>query len=383
MSTLVETRPTAGIRVERGLRAALVLVLASRVLLLVCGIVGLWVLPTHAGDGVWRGSPSTPWISMLSRWDGFWYVDIAQHGYNYDPLAASNIAFAPVLPSLMRVGGLLLGRGDADALAGTGIVVSNVALVAAVVYLFTLTRPSFGDDVALRTVAWLVLWPFSFYFSTVYPQALFLAFVVAAFFYARRDRWWLAGVLGALAAVTRQYGALVFVPLAVEYWCRWRRFRPEAGWLLLIPLTSVAWFVGLGMFTGDPLAVLHTEGRWARHLMPPWDTLRAFFSAPLTWGSDDHSPLDLIFLLVYTPLVLRAWRDTRASYALYATLLLGLPLVSGVLTSLPRFGLEWFPLFIVLARLISRRAILVPLLVLSFAADMVLFALFGVGWWIA
>ena len=362
--------------------AALLLVVLTRPVLFAAGFVGLSLLPIHPGDGIWRGSPTTPWLGMLSRWDGFWYVDIAQHGYNYDPLAASNIAFAPVLPTLMRLGGLLLGRSDADALVGTGVVVSNVALLVGAGYVVALARRAWGNEVAVRAVAWLAAWPFSFYFSTIYPQALFLALVVAAFYYTSQRRWWLVGVLGALAAITRQYGALVFVPLAVEYAAQ-RRLRLDGAWLLLIPITSLVWFVGVGLATGDALAVLHTEGRWARHLMPPWDTLRLFFAAPLRWGSDDHSPLDLLFLLIYLPLVCGAWKLTTTGYALYATLLLALPLVSGVLTSLPRFGLEWFPVFIVLARLTARRAVFIPLLAISFAADLALFALFAVGWWIA
>src|SRR5260370_26743641 len=58
----------------------------------------------------------------------------------------------------------------------------------------------------------------SVYVSAVYAEALFMALVISCIYYARMQRWWLAGFLGGLAALTRPQGVLMVIVVGWEYW---------------------------------------------------------------------------------------------------------------------------------------------------------------------
>src|SRR5260370_36174952 len=58
----------------------------------------------------------------------------------------------------------------------------------------------------------------SVYVSAVYAEALFMALVNRCIYYARMQRWWLAGFLGGLAALTRPQGVLMVIVVGWEYW---------------------------------------------------------------------------------------------------------------------------------------------------------------------
>lgn len=287
-------------------------------------------------------------------WDAGWYMSIARHGYGFSVADQSNTAFAPLLPLLMHLGGLVLGAPDSQPLLMTsGIVASNLALLIALGYLVALVRLDFDPAIARRAALYALVFPSTLFLSAVYPHALFLAAAIASFYYARLGRWWLAGLLGGVAGLTRLQGSLIVLPLAYEYLaaCRFdlRRLKPEALGLLLAPLGTLAFAALLWLQVGDPLAMLSAGGAWGRHPSLPWEPLLAFASQPIGAHGSVRSPLDLAFTLLLIGLVGLSWARVPRSLALFATLFLLVTLSSGLLVSSMRYGLELFPIFITLA----------------------------------
>ena len=88
----------------------------------------------------------------------------------------------------------------------------------AVIYLYRLVQREFGEKVASLSVIYLALFPTAFYLSAIYTKSLFLACSVACIYYARTQRWWLAGLCGGLASLTRAQGVLLLIPVVWEYW---------------------------------------------------------------------------------------------------------------------------------------------------------------------
>jgi Gpi18-like mannosyltransferase len=275
---------------------------------------------------------------------------------------------------------------------------------------------------AVRTVVCLALFPLGFFFSATYTEAIFLAPAVAAFVYAGERRWWLAGVCGALCVLARTYGVLIAIPLLYEYlrstrgalrtpsareanspsseWTasasgadspsrEWseRLFGvgPQVLWLGLIPLAMLAWMAYMWLKVGDPLAMIHAQALWHRTLMPPWQTFQNFFSGKIDWFTfkSNHSGLDLTFTLFYGVLVALSWQLKRKSLPLFATLLY-LPMVcTNLLSSVPRFGLELFPAFIVLGQLTAQRGRLVAYCAVASIGLVYLMARWAIGYWVA
>lgn len=295
-------------------------------------------------------------LEAWSNWDGHWYLDIAQHGYSRpDALDQSNTAFAPALPLLMRLASLLFGPSAAsdDVVMLCGFVVVNAALLVALAYLVALVRQEFDAATASRAALYVLVFPSTLFFSAVYPHAVFLAGAVGAFYYARHKRWWLAGLFGALAALARVQGCAIVLPLALEYFVA-RNFDPRRtdrnALALLLPLASFAAFASsLWLQVGDPLAMLSAQGAWNRHFGPPWEPLLLYLDQGFGAHGSITSPLDLAFTLLLLTLVALSWVRLRRPLALFSTLLLTICLSSGQWTSTMRFGLELFPIFIVLA----------------------------------
>ena len=99
-----------------------------------------------------------------------------------------------------------------------GTLLSNGALLAALFVLYQLAIESFGEQVGRRTLLYLCIFPTAFFFFAAYNESLFLLLTTGAFLAMRRQAWWLAGLLGLLAALTRLTGVLLVLPYLYELW---------------------------------------------------------------------------------------------------------------------------------------------------------------------
>ena len=132
------------------------------------------------------------------------------------------------------------------------MIVSLVAFFVALFLLYRLAELDFGSEVAAATVALIAFCPFAFFFSAIYTESLFLALVVGSIYAARRERWLVAGVVGAFASATRNTGVLVAVPIVLLYLYGPREARaPLSRWherrhglRLLLPCYRLGWRCG-------------------------------------------------------------------------------------------------------------------------------------------
>src|SRR5262249_60087217 len=99
-----------------------------------------------------------------------------------------------------------------------------------------LARLDLSPEQARTSRLLLLFAPPAFVLFAPYSESLFLLCVVLCLLMARRGRWWLAGAAGALAALTRQQGVFLALPLAWELWEAGGRapreaFRKGRDWL--------------------------------------------------------------------------------------------------------------------------------------------------------
>jgi hypothetical protein len=387
--------------VARGVWGAL---WASRLVILLSGLAGVvqvgianGAISSYDPTGVTRpfGYLPNAALGAFARWDSFWYLTIAKHGYAH---VRERMAFYPLYPGLIHV---LAWVTRSDVIAG--VLISLAAFAVGLTLLHRLVSLDFGPEVATATVLLVAFCPMSFFLSAIYTEPLFLALSVGSIYAARRERWWLCGLLGLLAATSRNGGIVLILPAAVIYlygprtastaastrWAGargWRRLLPRyrlrlnALWLLLIPAGLGAYLAYLWITYNEPLAPFSVETVWYRHTTLPWTTiwhgavqawhgLRQLIQGPV---APDRVPayaqsvisdalqdvyLFLFLILGVVGLVAVAWR-LGAAYALYTLALLTLALADPVslqpLASLPRYELIIFPLFICGAQLLVR-----------------------------
>jgi Mannosyltransferase (PIG-V) len=362
----------------------LAVLVASRVALALVGLLSMHLL---AGpETVLYPATGIDVIDVWTRWDGPFYVQIAAHGYDPDS-ALPNIVFFPLYPALISVVGAL-GWGGIGALWVAALVVSFAALVAAVAYLVALARIELGHGAARRAAVYLLVFPTTLFLTAAYPESLFLALSVGSFYHARRGQWWVAALLGFAASLARPYGALLVVPLALEYLLQ-RRFdlrlvRRDVLWLGIVPLGLVAFLAYIASRFGAE-AMGTAQQIWGRGFVPPWEVALRIFDGPVVLHgmTVGVSVVDLVFAAFLLIMVVVAWRRLRPTYALHATVLLATILSSGAFTSVPRYGLAIFPVYLLLGAWAHRSARHEAIVTVSAILAGLAMALFASGSWVA
>src|SRR5579859_5667046 len=207
-------------------------------------------------------------LPSWNRWDTRWYIEIAQRGYAWQRpgVATSPTAFFPLFPLLVHAGVVATHRSYLV----VALAVSNLAFLAAVIYLWKLTDWEVDGEVAWRTTLYTSVFPTALFFFAGYTESLYLFLTVGCFYHLRRRDFLLAGVFGALASATRVTGILLVLPLAYEY-ARDRNFSlRRLDWrmvsVLLVPLGLLAFMVYLGRSVNDPFAFSHHQAGWQKIL---------------------------------------------------------------------------------------------------------------------
>lgn len=145
------------------------------------------------------------WVGRFTCWDSGWYLSIAADGYQYDPHGSSSVAFYPLYPLLLRAAGYL---GLDMRLAGFAI--SHAALLAACLLLWKLAAlETRSEEVAERSVLFLLFCPGAVWFGMIYTESLFLLTLLGCLLCARRNQWVSAGLWGLASALTRTPGLLL------------------------------------------------------------------------------------------------------------------------------------------------------------------------------
>lgn len=380
------TRPARTEGWRPALRWALVAFVVSRLVVWVAAMstIAIWGVFDQratsfdsAGYGRLYGPLANDLLAPAVRWDSIWFLQIADTGYAGD---SGRPAFFPLYPGIVW----LLGQ-ITSSIVVSGIVLSLACFLIGLTFFYRLAELEFGTGPARWGTMALALFPGAFWFSAIYSESLFLALSVGAVYYARTSRWWLAGVLGALAAATRSAGVLLLIPLALLWWDARREDTNRTGWGGLLAAGSVALgllgvsltMVALGLDFGAPFSA---QEHWGRKFQGPWagiwdgtsaawDGVRQLVHgrAPPVYfeqaGGDPlaiarHNLLLWITLVVAAVPAAAAWRMLRPAHAAYATVALLLPLSYPVepqpLMSLPRFVAVLYPLPLVVGVWLAR-----------------------------
>lgn len=350
------------------------------------------------------GSPLEPpgFLNHWAHWDGAWYAQIATDGYGAG--APASTAFFPLYPMLMRLG-TVLGGGPAV----WGVLISLLATLFTLYFLYGIAERLYDPEIARASTMALAFFPTAFFLNAVYTEALFLALTTGCIWalYVRRDLLF-AGLLGALAAATRNLGLLLLIPLFIEWYRNRREFGSSglAG-VLLVPTGLFAYGIFLAGRFGDLfVSARQQEEYWGRTLVSPVATLQGawtsavegagywlqpgvLFLSPSAGPSLEASnTLNLVFFALLLVLLGVGFVALPPGLSLYTFAIMVLPILTPSpifpLMSLPRFMLGAFPLFLVLGYLLARnRTALAVWLVLSAGGGVALTALFTTWRWVA
>lgn len=224
--------------------------------------------PNETGRTSQRGRPYLldPFMNNQVAWDSEYYLSIATAGYDdTDVLSANtpegeialNYAFFPLYPlimSVVRVPFTLLTETPIAASVAAGMLIALLGTLGGMIALYDIARDELGEDGALRTVFYLLIFPSAFFLAQVYTEGLFIGLAFGSLALLRRQKLLYAALLAALATLTRSVGVLLIVPLALAWLStidrKAFRLTPELigrGVLVFAPLMAYGlWRLTLG-----------------------------------------------------------------------------------------------------------------------------------------
>lgn len=294
-------------------------------------------------------------FSNLSGWDAHHYLYLAQNWYVSVGDQANYIVFPPLYPLLIKATTLITNNYLASAL-----LISNLAFVAAGVVFYKLLRIDHSKKFSLNTVFLLSIFPTAYFFSLAYTESLFLLLVVLTMYFARKDKWLLAGFISALAILTRHLG-IILIPVVLFEWYRSNSKRSIKALveILLPPSLSVLLYLMINKTTlGDYFAFSKIlKNHWHKGFSLPWNGIENAFE--VAKGSfNSHSfmigVIEVVFAISAWILAIVGLKKVRTSYAIYTILGTLIFTSTGFLLSTPRYFLSIPTLFIIINTILNK-----------------------------
>ncbi len=333
---------------------------------------------------------SNPYIWSAANFDGEHFLSIAQIGYQ--PLT---YFFFPLYPMLIKVLAGLFQNNLVNYLY-SGIFISHASLFIGLVGFYKLLKLDFKEETSKLAIILLLIFPTSFYFTTVYSESLFFALGIWTFYFARKGNFLVSGILTALATATRVVGIALIIPIIYEFWINRKEhinFKNIFG-LIISPLGLAIYMYYLKLTTGDWLNFFNTvsifgEQRGKDLILLPQVFYRYVFKI-LPNLNVNYFPglftavLEFSIASLFLVILILSFKKIRLSYWLFLLIGYLIPTFSGSFSSLPRYVLVLFPAFIYLSDLLEKNRVLrFVFFVVSLATLAVSLTLFARGYWLS
>jgi Mannosyltransferase (PIG-V) len=310
----------------------------------------------------------------LVGWDAGFYDAIARFGYAPDP---DSYRFFPLYPLATRVLDAVTPGSSRVAL----VLLANACSLGFVLVLHRLVMRETGDADVARRAAWFgCIAPAAFVLVWGYAEPLFLLLAVSTFLMLRTDRFALAGVFGALAALTRPLGLVIALPAAVEAVRGWSgaasRSKVERVVAIIgAPVGALGYLLWVNDRTGDLLEPYRIQAR-AIHRGSTVDPVTGLVHAVREFVEQDRvGPLLHVgWAVVGIALVVVAFRRLPVSYGVFAAATIVISLSSENLDSFERYAFNAFPL-VIAAAIVVRRPKLETLVFTAMGAAMCLYGI--------
>lgn len=209
-------------------------------------------------------------LDVYKQYDGPLYIIPAKTFYNPQlnedinrdsSLPQSPLYFAahlPLYPILIAVFAPLMGYLKS-------MIFVNVlcTILLSWIFYFMVKKLHLSKNPLLLTAILLFLPRFLVVRTTGAPESLFMVCIIASLYFFETERYFFAGILGALSVATKVPGILLFVAYGlvfVEKYIQTKKIKPGWWWIFLIPLALVCVFVLYQVQLGDFYAFFHTGG---------------------------------------------------------------------------------------------------------------------------
>ncbi|CAN5509962.1 MAG: glycosyltransferase family 39 protein [Pyrinomonadaceae bacterium] len=322
------------------------------------------------------------WLELWNRWDALNYQKLAVQGYSAVGDMRPTMVFYPLFPWTIR----LLALGLNDYLV-SAILISTLASIAAGILLYRLVQLDFSRTTATLAVWFLFIFPTSYFLHIGYTESLFLMLALSCVLAARTEHWLSAGLLGALACLTRANGLVLVPTLLIEagHQC-WTTRRWSWQWLCvaIVPLGFGGYLLLNYHVAGDYFAFLsiRNEFFYISLALPSTGVREAIASLNSSPAQSQIVGMqECLFIALGFACTIASWFKLRPVYGVWMTGNWVLFTSATFVVSVPRYTLTMFPIFFLFAILARRRLWLIGITVWSLLYLALFAGLFAWGRW--
>ncbi|MDO8488376.1 MAG: hypothetical protein Q7S31_03640 [bacterium] len=217
-------------------------------------------------------------IDVIRRnFDGPYFAVVANSWYSFDRIRLAfsfplpleyYAAHFPLYPALMRLAAPVFSGKLLDA----GMAVTLLSTLISAIVLYLIAHRLKWPQPLFVSLVWLFMWPRIWAVRSIAsPETLFILAIIGSLFFFETKRYWLAGVAGALATLTKSPGVILFAAYglwSIDQYIKTKKINWQIYPVLLIPLALVALFGFYFRQTGDFLAYFHSGDNIHLQLLP-------------------------------------------------------------------------------------------------------------------
>lgn len=361
-------------------------------------IIGVYlILPNVTSDFTYIYNPlaSPPSFNSIflfpwANFDGVHYLNIAQYGY------INQARFFPLLPLVINI----LSTPFLSIINSpvthffTGFLFVNLVFILSLWIFKKLIELDFSKEIAKKSVYYLLIFPTSFFFVSIYSEGLFLLLVTLSFYFVRKRKWFFSASCATLLMATRFVGIAILPALLYEYFTLEKSPRTNKKLVLfmIMPLGLMLYSLFNYYKWHNFFYFIQSQGELGNNrtvggiiLFPQtvFRYLKILTTVPL--GSYDWmiALLEVTSFLFASFLLYFAWkRKVRMSYLIFAAVNFAITISTGTFSALPRYILTIFPIFIALA-LIKVKFFKLTYITVSSILLFILLMLFSRGYFVA
>ncbi|WP_026665244.1 hypothetical protein [Butyrivibrio sp. FC2001] len=293
-------------------------------------------------------------IKSLSVFDSEWYGYYVDLFYTNEfvgmrPNGMAPWAFFPLYPLLVNICHRLMG--GMVAVNTVGAILSSILFMLAEFWAYKYIMYTRNDKkVAYTFIIFMSFGAYSFYFSILYTESLFLLLLVLCFYHMVKGNYLRMGLFGALLSATRNAGVFfVFVILVYQIMKyleshKDKFYRLFIGFLkyvfaqerlvlgtFMVPSGLFAYMLYLHFKLGDGFAFVHVQYAWGRENVGVFKNL---YDAVVKQFPADYLGLVLLFFLA---VLIYSFFVSKNYYELVYPLIIIYLGASSRLLSIPRF----------------------------------------------
>ena len=310
------------------------------------------------------------YVSIAKKNDSFWYEKITKEGYSKikhksdlgfsqgKNFKQSEWAFFPFYPYSILFCTKFFALNFNESAFLLSILFSILSIIG--MYWFGLLYYK-NQSLAFLNSLIMFCFPFSFYFSMFYTEAIFFSLIIFSFIAIYHHRLLILGILLIPLVLVRPNGIIITIPLFFYFLSHnkmltknkfaWKEILKlktlkQSSVFLLAPITFITFCIYQYLMTGYFFAVSIAQQGWYREFTFPF--LSFFRKGDF---STQFNSFFTLFVLFYA-IIIR--KKLPFSLNVFIGISLILPLCSGSVMSMTRFVSVIFPLFLIFSEIIFK-----------------------------